>query len=265
MSAIAALGHLSRDIVAGGEPRPGGAVLYAASAFARLHADAVVAASCAAFDRSMLLAPLEALGLPVTWYESGRTSEYRFHYVGDRRVMRQEAVGDPWSPEQARDGAGSAAWVHVGALVRTDFPAETLAALEADGRVLLVDAQGLVRTPALGALRTDGDVGSALEHVAILKLNDEEARTLVGSDEPAALRELGVAEAILTLGSRGAYVVTASSLEHVAAQALDGAVDPTGAGDTFSAGYLLARSRGAEPVEAGRAATEAVAAFLAAR
>jgi sugar/nucleoside kinase (ribokinase family) len=260
---IAALGPLSRDVVAGGEPRPGGGVFYSARALARLGADAHIAASCAASDRALLLPPLEAFGLPVAWHESSTTTAYRFHYEGDRRVMFQDAVADPWSPERATAEAGDARWVHVGALVRTDFPPETLAALAADGRVLLVDAQGLVRTPELGPLRTDGEVGSALAHVSVLKLNDEEAETLAGGAEPERLRALGVGETILTLGSHGALVVTSSLVERVPAAELDRDVDPTGAGDTFSAAYLVARSRGAEPVEAARAASVTTAALLA--
>ena len=263
MTDIAAIGHLTRDVVAGGEPRPGGGVFYAARALGRLGADAVVAASCADADREHLVPPLEAFGLPVTWFGSAATTAYSFHYAGDRRIMRQDAVGDPWTPEQARAGAARARWVHVGALVRTDFPPEVLALLAGDGRRLLVDAQGLVRTAAVGPLRTDGDIGSALDHVTVLKLNDEEAETLVGSAEPERLRALGVPEVILTLGSQGSYVVTSELIERVPAREIVGPVDPTGAGDTFSAGYLVARAGGGDPVDAARAATDTVAAFLA--
>ena len=263
MTSIAALGNLTRDVVAGAPPRPGGAVFYSARALAQIGAVATIAAACAESDREQLVPPLEELGLPVRWYPSGATTAYTFRYEGDRRVMRQEAVGDPWSPERAVDAAGDAAWVHVGALVRTDFPEETLGSL-AEGRRLLVDAQGLVRTALLGPLRTDGDIGDVLQHVEILKLNDEEARTLAGSVDPERLRALGVAEVLLTLGSLGAVVITEDAHERIPAQQVAGHVDPTGAGDTFSVGYLVSRARGAHPVEAARAATSLVAEFLAA-
>jgi len=263
VTAIAAIGHLSRDVVAGAVPRPGGPVFYSARALAHLRADAHVAASCAASDRALLLPPLEAFSLPVTWYESETTTAYRFHYEGDRRIMRQEAVGKPWALERALEAVGDAGWIHVGALVRTDFPEGTLAALAVGDRRLLVDGQGLVRLPTLGPLQTDAEIGRVLRHVTILKLNDEEAETLVGSAEPEKLRALGVPEVILTLGSKGSFVVTESAVAHVRAKEIGGPVDPTGAGDTLAAGYLTARSRGAEPVEAGRFAAEGVAAFLA--
>ena len=260
---IAALGHLTRDVVAGGPPRPGGGVFWSTRALARLGADAVVSAACSAEDRPALLPPLEAFGLPVTWHESSTTTAYSFHYEGDRRIMWQDAVGDPWTPHQAVAAARDARWVNVCALTRTDFPPETLGALAAEGRQLLVDLQGLVRTAALGPLQTDEHIGDVLHHVEVLKLNDEEAETLVGSAEPERLRGLGVPEVVLTLGSQGAWVVTPKLVEHVPAVPVDGAVDPTGAGDTYSVTYIVQRAAGAEPVEAARVAAETVSAFLA--
>lgn len=264
MTAVACIGHLARDVVAGAPPRPGGAVFYSARALAQIEADARIAASCALEDREQLLPPLEAFGLPVTWYESAATTRYSFHYEGERRIMSQDAVGDPWTAKRAVDGVDDARWVHIGALVRSDFPTDTLSALAANGRKLLVDAQGLVRTPELGPLRTDERIGDALRHVTILKLNESEAVTLVGSADPEALQALGVPEVILTLGSHGSVVIAGSEIERVPARVVVGPVDPTGAGDTFSAAYLTARARGLEPGAAADRATVAVAAFLSA-
>ena len=263
MSELAVIGNLSRDVVAGGEPRPGGGVFWSTRALARIGATAVVSAACSAADRTLLLPPLEAFGLPVTWHEASTTTAYSFHYEGDRRIRWQDAVGDPWTPEQATTAADGASWVNVCALTRTDFSDETLDALAADGRSLLVDLQGLVRTPTVGPLHTDEHVGDVLRHVEVLKLNDEEAETLVGSAEPERLRDLGVSEVILTLGSQGAWVVTPTLLEHIPATRIDEPVDPTGAGDTYSVVYLVQRARGAEPVEAARVASETVSAMLA--
>jgi sugar/nucleoside kinase (ribokinase family) len=261
MTRIAALGHLSRDVVAGGAPRPGGGVFWSARALAHLGADAVVCASCSAEDRPALFPPLEAFGLPVTWIESSATTAYSFHYEGDRRIMWQDAVGDPWTPANAVAAAADAIWINVCALTRTDFASDTLAALAADGRRLLVDLQGFVRTATVGPLHTDEHIGDVLRHVEMLKLNDEEAATLVGSAEPLALQGLAP-EVLLTLGSRGAWVITPEGAEHVPAVPVEGEVDPTGAGDTYSVAYLVQRVEGAEPVEAARVAAATVSASL---
>ena len=265
MSRIAAIGNLSRDVVAGGAPQIGGGVYYSARALARRGADARVAVAAADRDKNELLPALEGLGLPIRWYASRETTQYSFEYRGERRIMYQTAVADPWGADQALEAVGDASWVHVGALTRTDFPEATLAALAAGGRKLLVDGQGLVRTPTIGPLQTDGAIGDVLAYVSILKLDDEEAEALVGSAAPEALRSLEVPEVLLTLGSSGAFVVTPTGVEHLLAQSVDGAVDPTGAGDTFAAGYLAARAGGAEPVEAARHATQLVGEFLSRR
>jgi sugar/nucleoside kinase (ribokinase family) len=259
---LAVIGNLSRDVVAGAEPRPGGGVYWSTRALARLGAHAMVSAACSADDRPLLLPPLEAFGLPVTWHASSQTTAYSFHYEGDRRIMWQDAVGDPWTPEQAVGAAADAAWVNVCALTRTDFPPKTLAALS-EGRRLLVDLQGLVRTPSVGPLHTDEHIGDVLGHIDVLKLNDEEAVTLVGSADPEKLLQLGIQEIILTLGSQGAWIVTPDLVEHVPAVPVAGPVDPTGAGDSYSVTYLTRRAAGAEPVEAARAAAETVSTFLA--
>ena len=262
MTELAIIGNLSRDVVAGAAPRPGGGVFWSTRALARIGAQAVVSAACSAEDRPLLLAPLEEFGLPVTWHESVETTAYSFHYEGDRRIMSVESLGDPWTPGRAVVAAQGASWIDACALSRGDFPSETLAALTEDAELLL-DAHGLVRKPVTGPLQTDAAIGDILEHVDILKLNDEEASTLVGNAEPARIRELGVPEVILTLGSEGAWVVTHSLVEHIPAIPVDEPVDPTGAGDTYSVTYLVQRARGAEPVEAARVAAETVSKLLA--
>jgi 1D-myo-inositol 3-kinase len=249
-------------VVAGTEPRPGGVVYHAARAYSRLEADVAVAASCAPGDRATLLSALEALGLDTSWHPSAVTATYAFHYVGDTRVMRQEAVGAPWSARDAVEAVGEARWVHVGGLVRSDFPVATLGALAGE-RSLLVDGQGLVRVPVLGPLQLDADVGDALQHVAILKLDAEEASILAGGLDPASLRGLGVPEVVVTLASSGSFVVTAELVEHAEADAVPGLVDPTGAGDMFAAAYLTARAGGAGPGEALRRSSAFASSVLA--
>jgi sugar/nucleoside kinase (ribokinase family) len=272
VSTVAVIGNLVRDIVDGDPPRPGGAVFYHARVFAEIeHALEIrLVTRCAPDDRDLLLAPLEAFGLPVNWRPARETQTFSFHYQGDDRVMEIVALGDPWTPDDVEgwvmQAIGDAEWIMLDALTRSDFPPETLAALRRDGRQLLVDAQGLVRRGTLGALVRDGKVPpESFAAVRALKLNEVEAQVLVGSTEPSDLRRLCVPEVVLTLGSKGAVVVTASDAEHVPATPVDAPVDPTGAGDMFWVVYLVARSGGADPVEAVRRASAETAAFLGSR
>ncbi len=224
---------------------------------------------CAGADADVALTPLEATGLPLVWEPGRVTTAFAFHYEGERRVMAVEAIGDPWTPADvtgwAAPALAGAKWVHVGALLRSDFGVETLRALAADGRRLLVDAQGLVRRPEVGPLQRDGDVDpDALHTIQALKLSEAEARLLAGGVDVAALRSLGVPEVVLTLGSAGSLVVTPDAAERVPAEPVPIA-DPTGAGDTYSLGYVAARAAGAAPVDSARRASALVAAVLAER
>ena len=216
----------------------------------------------------MALAPLEALGLPVVCGDAARTTQFSFHYEGDNRVMTVDAVGEPWSPEDVEEWASSvlvdAEWIQVAGLLRTDFPAETIAALARDGRKLLLDAQGIVRLGRTGPLAEDAAVDPAVfRALAILTMNEHEAASLAGGTEAERLRSLGVPEVVLTLASRGAVAVTHDDAIEIPATRVDGPVDPTGAGDSFALLYLDARSRGAEPAEAGTHAASVVAELIA--
>ena len=270
MSALALVGNLAVDHIGGGAPRAGGGVFHAARAAAHVEADAVVVTRCAPADRDTALAPLEATGLPVTCADARETTAFSFHYEGDHRVMTVDAVGDPWNVGDV-DGWASgpleeARWVLVAGLLRSHFPPDTLAALARGGRSLLLDAQGIVRIARRGPLARDAGVGrGTLEHLAVLKLNEDEARILAGGLEPESLRALGVPEVVLTLGSQGALVVTADVAAPIPPHPTPASVDPTGAGDMFSLVYLHARAGGLEPVPAAERAARIAAELIASR
>jgi sugar/nucleoside kinase (ribokinase family) len=241
VSAVAIVGSLSRDRV-GGEMRVGGAAYHCARALRTLGADCVVVTKA---SEPWLAEALEELGVPVSWRPSATTPAFSLEYDGDKRRMVVEALGEPWSPEEARgwvaEALGGAGWVHVGPLARADFPPETLGEL-ARGRRLSYDGQGLVRPPRTGPLVLDPAFDPALlASISILKLSEEEAEA-VGVEH-------GVPEVIVTLGPRGAVVHADGDSMHVRTRALSG-VDPTGAGDMFAAAYLVARAAGSPPFAA---------------
>ena len=260
MRPLAVVGNLSRDLV-DGELRAGGAPLHAARGLRVLGRPALVAVKGADADRRLLLPPLVRLGVPVLWRGGEATAAFSFRYDGDRREMVVDALGPSWTPADLR-GLERADWVHVGALARSDFPAATLAAL-ARGRRVSFDGQGLVRPDRTGPLELDAQYDpDVLRQITVLKLAEDEARTLVGEPTEDALRALGVPEILVTLGSRGSLVLAEGRLEAVPARALDGEVDPTGAGDAFSAAYLVSRASGHAPVAAASRATALVAGLL---
>ena len=113
-------------------------------------------------------------------------------------------------------------------------------------------AKVLGRAKGLGAL-TCVDVVSpyrrswaflrrALPWTDVLHCNLDEARTLVEESDPvraaAAIRGLGAKSVLVTLGGEGCAAAVAGAVVRLPAFAVR-AVDPTGAGDAFSAGIIL--------------------------
>lgn len=266
MRPLGVIGNLSRDLVGRAPPRIGGGPFYAARALGLLGRRASLAVRCSREDRAAFLPKLAALGIPVTWRACSATTTFSFHYEGEQRLMRVDAVGDPWTPEEARgwvrDAIGRSDWVHAAPLLRSDFSVETLAEL-ARGRRVSFDGQGLVRRPEVGPLRLDDEYDpELLRAVSILKLAEEEARVLVGEVDAASLASLGVPEVVVTLGSRGSLVLAGGRLEQVAARPATDRVDPTGAGDAFAAVYLAGRAGGQSPLASARRATALVGELL---
>jgi ribokinase len=102
--------------------------------------------------------------------------------------------------------------------------------------------------------------GSVLQMVDVLTPNEVEAKVLAGRSPDARIepeevaRELirgGVKQVVMTLGEKGALVVSASSSIHVPAIQVS-AVDTTGAGDAFNAGLATGLASGASLEDAVR-------------
>jgi sugar/nucleoside kinase (ribokinase family) len=245
---LGVVGSLALDRVNGGAPRPGGAVFYAAQALRLLGVPARILAKCAPADRV-------GLEVDADWLPAAVTTTFSFSYRGDAREMAVLQVGDPWRPEEVEGRLTGVEWLHVGGLLRSDFPAETIAAL-ADGRRLSLDGQALVRPGRTGPLRLDGNVDPQILGAAqMLTLSEEEAEVLGPTSVP---------EVVVTLGSRGSTLFANGEEHRIEIEPVAG-VDPTGAGDAFAVGYLAARSEGADPLDAAHRASDLVARLLAGR
>lgn len=125
-------------------------------------------------------------------------------------------------------------------------------AREADVRVIL---------NAAPAQRVDGEM---MHGVYCLVVNEFEAQTLAGmavcedieslSEAGQSLLELGVVMAVITLGAKGALLVTRERVAHVPARRVS-VVDTTAAGDAFVGGLTAAFLEGLDLVDAVRYAT----------
>lgn len=251
---IALLGNLARDVFPGGAPRVGGGPFHAARALAELGVEAAVYARCAAEDRDDLLPAVAALAPGVRYVPGEATASFAIAEDGGGRRMEVLSLGDTWLPSDLPALPAGVGWIHVAALLRSDFPPASLAALAA-GRRLSLDGQGLVRPARVGELVLDADYDpELLRAVWVLKLNEEEAAVL---GDPA---RLGVPELVVTRGARGATVYADGRVEEIPARAVGD--NHTGTGDQFAVAYLDGRAGGLDPASAARRATAVVAALL---
>lgn len=269
MRPIGIVGSLSHDSSPGREPRAGGCPYYAAQALRLLERPSRIVSKCGEEDRRLLLAPLLALGVPVSWRPGKGSTSFELIEKGDRRRMTVNSIGDSWTAEEARgwvrDSLGPCEWVHVAPLLRDEFCAAALAEIARD-RYLSLDGQGLARAPGLGPLVLDGEFDrELLRHVTVLKLAEEEAIALLGEVNAASLATLGPPEVVVTRGSKGALVYHQGELTEVPARPVVTNTDTTGAGDEFAAIYIAARARGRSPAVAARRAAVFVGALLARR
>jgi sugar/nucleoside kinase (ribokinase family) len=266
MSRVAVVGNLARDRVDGGPPQPGGCPFFAAYALRTIGRPGEILTRCADSDLPLFDGPVRGLGVPVTILPGRRTSGFDHAYAGESRSTTVTELGDAWAPADATHLGPDVTMVHLAPLLRSDFPAEAIAAFAEGGRRVSLDAQGLVRRPQLGPLVQDaGFDPAALGFVSVLKLSEEEARIVAGGTfDASTAQRLGVAEILVTLGSQGEDVWVDGDVTYVpTTPVLD--VETTGAGDAFMVGYVSARNDGATPVEASRAGSSLVADMLAER
>ncbi|RYZ94026.1 MAG: ribokinase, partial [Sphingobacteriaceae bacterium] len=176
----------------------------------------------------------------------------------DERVQRVLQKADSFTVAQLQ--YVNAKLFHLGALLADDIAGNVIQDLAARGMVSL-DVQGLLRkVEGTNVVPVDWpEKARLLPYIYTLKTNEHELAVLTGQDDihtgAKILADMGVKEVVITLGSEGS-VIYADGVFHIIA-AYKPAVfkDATGCGDTYMAGYLYQRVKGASIPEAGRFAS----------
>lgn len=163
------------------------------------------------------------------------TTRFVDDYREDERHERVEAVCDALAPDDLPTGPFD---VGLAFGVAGEVPAPVLERLRAICRVVLADAQSLMRTIASdGTVLLRAAEPAALAQLDWLKASRAESALL----DVHRLRErIGI---VVTDGARGCTVLTATSGIHVPATPA-AEVDPTGAGDCFLTGFAIGLRRG---------------------
>lgn len=257
---ICCIGHITLDKII--TPRhtvhmPGGTAFYVAHAMASLKASEFMLVTALADSEMKAVDDIRARGVEVHPLPS-RHSVYFENKYGENQNERQQRVlakADPFTIDSVKDV--NAKYFHLGTLLADDFSTDLIKYLHSKG-IVSVDAQGYLReVRGEQVFAVDWpDKREALKYIDILKVNEHEAEVLTGLTDPhdAAVRlaEWGVKEVILTLGSMGSKIYAGGVFYEIPAYEPKEVVDATGCGDTYMAGYLYMRNKGAGYEESGR-------------
>ena len=172
---------------------------------------------------------------------------------GTRKSITNAAHRYNFHPEKYTERFTNARAVILGSLFRAPFddPAIIHAVLKAareSGELVFADT----KLPNFRFL-TLADIRESLPLIDYITPNEDEARYYTGKEEPEEMADvflgLGVKNVIIKLGGKGCYFKNENTSLHLPPCSIT-AVDATGAGDNFVAGFASEILRGADPVTA---------------
>lgn len=256
---LTCIGHITLDKVV--TPRftaymPGGTAYYFAKALQHIDLDDFRLITSLAASEMHEVDKLRQEGIDVKAIVSRNSVYFENKYGEDMndRTQRVLAKADPFTIDNLKDAESNI--FHLGTLLADDFDKETVKYLSTKG-IVSVDVQGYLRRvegEKVVAVDYD-DKLEMLPYIGILKANEMEMETLTGTSDPRRaarmLGDWGVKEVVLTLGDKGSLVYADGVFHEIPAYPASDLVDATGCGDTYMAGYLYKRSRGASCSEAG--------------
>ena len=256
---LCCIGYITQDKVV--TPKntiymPGGTSFYFAHAIKHLNANDFLLVTALADTDMGIVEDIRKEGISVKALHSTHSVCFENIYGENQneRTQRVTAKADPFTVEGLKDT--DARIIHLGSLLADDFSLEVIKFLSGKG-LLSVDVQGFLRkVENEKVLAVDWpEKEEALKYIHILKANEHETEVLTGCKDPreAALKlaNWGVKEVLLTLGSMGSVIYADGEFHEIPAYPPTEIVDATGCGDTYMAGYLYMRNKGASYKEAG--------------
>lgn len=256
---ICCIGHITIDKVITPEDTvymPGGTSFYFSNAIANMDV-LYLLVTAVAESEAYAVEALQEKGITIRRCPTRQTVFFENKYGNNpnERTQRVLQEADPFLLNQFADI--EAKIFHIGPLLANDISAESIIALSAKGKISL-DVQGFLRKVEGKCVRAIDwkEKNEVLPHLTYLKVNEEELHVITGHVDIATgakqLVDCGVTEVVVTLGSKGSVVYTGNKHYTIPAFAPEHARDATGCGDTYMAGYLYMRCKGASIQEAGQ-------------
>ena len=234
-----AIGHVSRDEFPDGSWRCGGSAFYGAVTMARLGVRVALVARIGEAEYLRYAELAREVGIDLRRLPSITTTTFVFSEEDGRRVLRLRARARAIAARDVPTELGGRPAL-LGSVVgehADDLFAEFSgrAVLTAQGELRAFDAQGRVR---YAPWRRAGTVAPRLR---ALVCSDEDLE----GDLAPAFEWSSECVVVVTRGARGAALIREGARVDLAAYRPARVVDPTGAGDAFAAGLLVAREEGA--------------------
>lgn len=166
---------------------------------------------------------------------------------GNRRSITNKAHKYNFHPEQYADAFTDTGALVIGSLFRAPFNdpeviKAVVAAVHDKGVTVFADT----KLPNFVKLSLD-DIAESLRMVDYITPNEDEARYYTGEEDPEKMADVflskGVRNVVIKLGGRGCFFKNSERSMMIPAHSID-AVDATGAGDNFMAGFVSELLRG---------------------
>jgi sugar/nucleoside kinase (ribokinase family) len=259
---ICCIGHITLDKVVtshGEKFMAGGTSFYFSNAISQMDLSYLLVTAVGPAEIHYV-SDLRSKDINVNVFESEHTLYFENIYGidQDHRTQRVLQQADPFTVAQLQHV--KAEIYHLGPLVAGDIPLDLIKDLATKGQVSL-DVQGYLRkVENQNVYPIDwANKQEALAYISILKANDHEMEVLTGvkdiNEGAKILAGWGVKEVVITLGSKGSVIYADGIFYTIPAYKPEIALDATGCGDTYMAGYLYKRIKGVGIQQAGEFAS----------
>jgi len=259
---IVVVGHLSRDLLV--TPETTREALGGGTAYAMLAPSLGISecgiVSCVGddFDKAYMRVLVKS-GLDLTGVVRGGQHTTRFVNQYDSngvRTQRVEAIAAPIRKNALSEHHLQSRVIHFCPLIG-EIDISCIKAAKEAGALVSLDPQGFLRTVQGDRVvpKEWTDRAAVLEHVDILKLDEDELQSAVGTgteiDTVGKILNEGPEIVIVTRDRRGSTIYTQDSRIDIPLVMADHLVDATGSGDTYAIGFLVEYTRDENLRQAG--------------
>lgn len=249
MNAVAVVGSVTidRNRIAGRSLfKLGGVSSYAGLTYRRHGLPTRVVCNVAQAEAA-ILAPLRAAGLRILNGRTRHTTRFVNRTDATGRTQAILSLAAPIGYRRIAAVLHRVDCLHLGPLHPEDIEAQAYAFIKGSRALVVLDVQGLVRKSVRGRLvaAVSDHLAAALHAASVVKADQAEAEAICsafGLGIEALMEQFAIAEWVVTGGASGGCIhLHGRRPQPYEAAPVEGAVDPTGAGDVFLAAYTVAR------------------------